>query len=121
MVENIAGGRGPPLEPMEPMRIEVIGEDESSDAQARTYAEYQRVRGAGATHAACPRRASRLCDGTTRQRDVRDRRLRGDRGAGAFRLRPHPRGRSSTRMPRLTAPWSALATSCTVEPPERAV
>ena len=41
---------------MEPMRIEVIGEDESSNRQARTYAEYkvfaalvrhtQRVRGA---------------------------------------------------------------------------
>lgn len=26
---------------MEPMRIEVIGEDESSNAQARTYAEYK--------------------------------------------------------------------------------
>jgi ribosome-associated translation inhibitor RaiA len=41
---------------MEPMRIEVIGQDEASNAQARTYAEYkvfaalvrhtQRVRGA---------------------------------------------------------------------------
>ena len=29
------------LEPMEPMRIEVIGEDQSSNAQARTYAEYK--------------------------------------------------------------------------------
>ena len=28
-------------EPMEPMRIEVIGEDDSSNAQARTYAEYK--------------------------------------------------------------------------------
>jgi ribosome-associated translation inhibitor RaiA len=32
---------GPPLEPTEPMRIEVIGEDETSNAQARTYAEYK--------------------------------------------------------------------------------
>jgi ribosome-associated translation inhibitor RaiA len=31
---------GPP-EPMEPIRIEVIGEDESSNAEARTYAEYK--------------------------------------------------------------------------------
>ena len=30
-----------PLVPVEPMRIEVIGEDESSNAQARTYAEYR--------------------------------------------------------------------------------
>ena len=31
----------PPLVPVEPMRIKVIGEDESSNAQARTYAEYR--------------------------------------------------------------------------------
>jgi ribosome-associated translation inhibitor RaiA len=30
-----------PLELMESMRIEVIGEDDSSNAQARTYAEYR--------------------------------------------------------------------------------
>ena len=30
-----------PLEHVEPMRIEVIGEDESSNTQARTYAEYR--------------------------------------------------------------------------------
>ena|SRR5688572_17810803 len=32
---------GLPLLPVEPMHIEVIGEDESSSAQARTYAEYR--------------------------------------------------------------------------------
>jgi ribosome-associated translation inhibitor RaiA len=32
---------GPPVVPVEPMHIEVIGEDESSNAQARTYAEYR--------------------------------------------------------------------------------
>ena len=42
MLKNTAGVLRPrPLEPMEPMRIEVIGEDESSNAQARTYAEYR--------------------------------------------------------------------------------
>jgi hypothetical protein len=30
-----------PLEPMEPMRIDVIGDAESIGAQARTYAEYK--------------------------------------------------------------------------------
>ena len=32
---------GLPLVPVEPMHIEVIGDDESSSAQARTYAEYR--------------------------------------------------------------------------------
>jgi ribosome-associated translation inhibitor RaiA len=43
MVENIAGVLKRPgrLKPMEPIRIEVIGKDESSNAQARTYAEYK--------------------------------------------------------------------------------
>ena len=39
MLKNSAGVLRPrPPEPMAPMRIEVIGEDESSNTQARTYA-----------------------------------------------------------------------------------
>jgi ribosome-associated translation inhibitor RaiA len=43
MPENTAGVPKRPgrLKPIEPMRIEVISEVESSNAQARTYAEYK--------------------------------------------------------------------------------
>jgi ribosome-associated translation inhibitor RaiA len=43
MPENIVGisEAARSLERMEPMRIEVIGEDESRNTQARTYAEYK--------------------------------------------------------------------------------
>jgi ribosome-associated translation inhibitor RaiA len=42
MLENTAGALRPrPLELMESIRIEVVGEDDSSNAQARTYAEYR--------------------------------------------------------------------------------
>ena len=42
MLENTGGTEAAlSLESLEPMRIEVIGEDESSTAQARAYAEYR--------------------------------------------------------------------------------
>ena len=52
-----------PVVHVAPMRIEIIGDDESSHAQARAYAEYRRVRGAGPTQLSVSAAPESCCDG----------------------------------------------------------
>ena len=103
MLANIAGVLKRPgrLNLWKPMRIEVIGEDESSNAQARTYAGY-RVFAALAQHTQHVRGARVVLRRDKRNGTCDTRRLRCDHGAGAFRLHTHARMRSRMRMRQLT-------------------
>ena len=77
-----------PLVPVDPMHIEVIDKDESSNAQARVYAEY-RLFAALARHAQSVRGARVVLRRVERNGGVRRRRLCGDRDAGTLRLPSH--------------------------------
>ena len=93
------------------MRIDVIGEDESSNAQARTYAEYK-VFAALAQHTQHVRGARVVL-----RRDKRN----GTCESVAWCLpAPFAHARADrTRMRQLTVRWHASATSCAGEQPER--
>ena len=84
------------------MRIEVIGDDESSNVQARAYAEY-RVFAALARHASCVRGARVVL-----RRDERDGTCDTVVCAVTVALEPsgsvRTRAADSTRMRRLTVP-----------------